>query len=49
MAHKCGYLDIVETIRYALRNATFVAKPTIDDYDDANKEARELARRYLKL
>ena len=49
LAHKCGYLDIVETIRYALRNATFVAKPTIDDYDNANKEARELARRYLKL
>ena len=49
LAHKCGYLDIVETIRYALQNATFVAKPTIDDYDDANKEARELARRYLKL
>lgn len=49
LAHKCGYLDIVETIRYTLRNATFVAKPTIDDYDDANKEARELARRYLKL
>jgi 1-deoxy-D-xylulose-5-phosphate reductoisomerase len=49
LAHKCGYIDIVETIRYALRNATFVAKPTIDDYDDANKEARELARRYLKL
>lgn len=49
LAHKCGYLDIVETIRYVLRNATFVAKPTIDDYDDANKEARELARRYLKL
>lgn len=49
LAHKCGYLDIVETIRYALRNATFVAKPTINDYDNANKEARELARRYLKL
>lgn len=49
LAHKCGYLDIVETIRYALRNATFAAKPTIDDYDEANKEARELARRYLKL
>lgn len=49
LAHKCGYLDIVETIRYALQNATFVAKPTIDDYDDANKEARELARRFLKL
>lgn len=49
LAHKCGYLDIVEAIRYSLRNATFVAKPTIDDYDEANKEARELARKYLKL
>ena len=49
LAHKCGYLDIVGAIRYALQNATFVAKPTIDDYDASNKEARELARRYLKL
>ena len=49
LSHKCGYLDIVGAIRYALQNATFVAKPTIDDYDASNKEARELARRYLKL
>jgi hypothetical protein len=42
-------LDIVGAIRYALDNATFVKNPTIDDYDAANAEARELARRYLKL
>lgn len=47
--HKCAYLDIVSAIRYALDNATFVKNPTIDDYDAANAEARELARRYLKL
>ncbi len=47
--HKCAYLDIVGAIRYALDNATFVKNPTIDDYDAANAEARELARRYLKL
>ena len=47
--HKCAYLDIVGAIRYALNNATFVKNPTIDDYDAANAEARELARRYLKL
>ena len=47
--HKCGYNDIVGAIRYALDNASFEAHPTLDDYDAANAEARELARRYLKL
>ena len=47
LAHKCGYLDIVGAIRYALDNASFVAHPTLDDYDLANSEARELAERYL--
>jgi 1-deoxy-D-xylulose-5-phosphate reductoisomerase len=49
LAHKCGYHDIVGAIRYALREASFVAKPSIDDYDAANAESRELAARYLKL
>ncbi|MBO7198588.1 MAG: 1-deoxy-D-xylulose-5-phosphate reductoisomerase [Alistipes sp.] len=46
---RCGYLDIVGAIRYALDNATFVAKPTLDDYTASNTEARMLAERYLKL
>ena len=46
---KCGYLDIVGAIRYALDNATFVAMPTLDDYTASNYEARMLAERYLKL
>ncbi len=49
LKHKCQYLDIVGAIRYALDNATFVEHPTLDDYDTANNEARELARCYLKL
>ena len=49
LGHKCRYNDIVGAIRYALDNATFVAHPTLDDYDSSNREARELARRYLKL
>lgn len=49
LGHKCGYLDIVGAIRYALDNASFVAHPTLADYDASNIEARELARRYLKL
>lgn len=44
---KCGYLDIVGAIRYALDNATFVAHPTLDDYTASNAEARMLAERYL--
>lgn len=47
--HKCGYLDIVGAIGYALNNASFEAHPTLNDYDAANRESRELARRYLKL
>ena len=46
---KCGYLDIVGAIRYALDNATFVARPTLEDYTASNLEARMLAERYLKL
>ena len=46
---KCGYLDIVGAIRYALDNATFVAGPTLEDYTASNLEARMLAERYLKL
>ena len=46
---RCGYLDIVGAIRYALDNATFVAKPTLEDYTASNEESRILAERYLKL
>ena len=46
---KCGYLDIVGAIRYALDNATFVAKPTLEDDTASNHESRMLAERYLKL
>lgn len=45
---ECGYLDIVGAIRYALSNASFEPHPTLDDYDDANREARDLALRYLQ-
>ena len=46
---KCGYLDIVGAIRYALDNATCVARPTLEDYTASNLESRMLAERYLKL
>ena len=46
---RCGYLDIVGAIRYALDNAIFVAKPTLEDYTASNEESRILAERYLRL
>jgi 1-deoxy-D-xylulose-5-phosphate reductoisomerase len=49
LEHKCRYTDIVGAIRYALDNATFEKRPTLDTYDSANEESRMLARRYLKL
>lgn len=47
LGHRCGYLDIVGAIRYALNNAEFLSHPTLADYDSANLEARDLAERYL--
>jgi 1-deoxy-D-xylulose-5-phosphate reductoisomerase len=47
LQHRCRYTDIVGAIRYALDNATFVARPTLADYDLSNREARDLAQRYL--
>ena len=49
LGHKCAYSDIVGAIRYAIERATFVARPTLTDYDEANIEARRLANEYLKL
>lgn len=47
LQHRCRYTDIVGAIRYALDNASFVTRPTLADYDLSNREARDLAQRYL--
>ena len=47
--HKCGYLDIVRTIEYALEHTQFVANPTLEDYAAVNAESRALAAEFLKL
>lgn len=49
LAGKCGYLDIVGAIEHALRRASFVAAPTLEDYAASNLESRALAAEYLKL
>ena len=47
--HKCGYLDIVRSIEYALNKAQFISKPTLDDFAAADTQSRALARDFLKL
>lgn len=49
LSHRCRYHDIVGSIRHALEHATFTRRPSLEDYEAADREARELARRYLKL
>ena len=49
LENKIGFLDIVESIKYALKTASFTQKPTLDDYIQADREARDIAKKYLKL
>lgn len=49
LAHKCGYLDIVRSIEYALDKAQFVKNPTLEDFVAADVESRRLASEFLKL
>lgn len=49
LEHRCGYPDIVRSIRHALKHSAWSARPDLDDYAAADREARALAREYLHL
>lgn len=49
LAGRIGFLDIVRSIEQSLARATFIARPTLDDYALADSEARALAREILGL
>ena len=49
LAGRIGFLDIVRSIEQSLARATFIARPTLDDYALADAEARALAREVLGL
>ena len=49
LAGKCRFTDITKSIEYALEKSTFVAQPTLRDYELSNDESRALAAEYLKL
>ena len=49
LADECRYHDIVGAIEYAIANADFVEKPSLEDYVEIDRQARALAKSYLKL
>ncbi len=49
LARKCPWLDIVRTIEHALEKASFVARPSLDDFARADAEARRLAAEFLHV
>ena len=49
LAGRIGFLDIVRSIEQSLARATFIARPTLNDYAHSNAEARALAREILGL
>lgn len=49
LAGKCRFTDITASIEHALEKATFIAEPTLADYEASNEESRRLAAEYLKL
>lgn len=49
LEHRCGYPDIVRSIRHALKHSAWSARPDLDDYAAADREARALTREYLHL
>lgn len=49
LEHKCGYLQIVGAIEYALKHARMFCSPTLEQYAESDAEARLLARSFLSL
>lgn len=44
---KVGFLAMSDHIEKVMAKATFIKKPTLDDYFESDKEARELANKYI--
>ena len=49
LEHRCGYLDIVGAIEYALSKSAFSQSVTVDTLAAANDEARKLAAEYITI
>ena len=49
LSHRCRWPQIVRAIEHTLARASFVGRPTLDDYAQADAEARRIAAAYLHL
>lgn len=49
LSHRCGYLDIVRSIEYALQKADFTEHPQLEDYAECDRQSRALAAEALGL
>ena len=49
LGKRCEFGQIVRTIEYALDKAQFIASPSLDELEAANREARRLAAEFLHL
>ena len=44
---RCGFLQMADIIEATMQKATFIAKPTYDDYVATDAEARRMAAEML--
>ena len=44
---RCGFLQMADIIEATMKKATFIAKPTYDDYVATDAEARRIAAEML--
>ena len=44
---RCGFLQMADIIEATMQKATFIAKPTYDDYVATDAEARRIAAEML--
>ena len=42
LADKISFLEIADTVRYAMQTATFIAQPTLDDYIQTDHDVRKM-------
>ena len=45
---RCSFLEMAEVIERTMQRATFIRKPSLDDYFESDAEARRIASEFIK-
>lgn len=48
LGRRIGFGQIVKTLEHTLAQSDFIARPTLDDYRQSNREARRIAGEYIR-